>query len=143
MMIALPLATKKKTSHISALFGKAKCFALFNGNTIEVLDNEINSGKRIATWLQEKGVTKLIVKHMGKRPFEMLQNLGIEVYFCDEKIASNEAVVKLLNEELTLITPQNYNAFLSEEQTLSASPKTCCHSKRDNFVSMKGHSRCH
>jgi predicted Fe-Mo cluster-binding NifX family protein len=142
-MIALPLATNKKTSHVSALFGKAKYFAVFNGKTIEVLPNEINSGKRIASWLQEKGVSKLIVKHMGKRPFEMLQNLGIEVYFCDEKIASNEAVVKLLNDELTLITPQNYLEFLGEEEKLSASPKTCCHTKRDNFVSMKGHSRCH
>lgn len=142
-MIALPVATTRKTSHIVSLFGKAKQFAIFNNNTIEVVPNEVQSGKKIASWLKEKGVQSVVVKHMGKRPFEALMSLGIKVYFCSEKLPSNEVVLKLLNNELTQVTPQNYLELLGEHEKFSASPKKCCHSKRNNFASKMGHSHCH
>lgn len=146
-MVALPIVNSKKASNISPLFGKAKYFALYEGNKIEVVKNEVLNGKRIIQWLKDLGVDQLIVNHLGKRPFEMILSSGMKAYFCEKKTASNDAVLKFLNGELQEITKENFEELVAEEEkkefSFSTSAKKCCHNKKDNIVSTMGHSHCH
>ncbi|MGM0623358.1 MAG: NifB/NifX family molybdenum-iron cluster-binding protein [Campylobacterota bacterium] len=134
-MIALPIAKKTKTSNISPLFGKAKQFAIFKDSSIEVVPNELQNGKQIVSWLKELGVDTVILKHLGKRPFMMLHDCGIDVYFCDEKLAANEAVLKMLENRLIKVTPQNYDGLLGHEHS-HGPQKRGCSKQRQNFVSI-------
>ncbi len=113
-MIAVPMKGNKEESSITTVFGKAKHIALIDENTKSVEFKEINfsSGRTLAAWLVDKGVTKAVVKDMGANPFMSLHNNGVQVYFCDEKRANVSEIVDALEKgAFNLVTPENFNTF--------------------------------
>jgi len=134
-MIALPVKTGKKNSRLSPLFGKAKYFVLIKGDSMELIENESKSGKDVAGFLKQRGVEKLVVSHMGQKPFEMLDAAGIDVYLCNDlKLAANEVALQLLQDRLQKIERSNYKQLLENHGSHkeSKSKQRCC--QQGHFV---------
>lgn len=114
-MIVVPVKTDKENPAVSPLFGKAKFFALLKDGEKKIVKNEHQNGREIASWLVEIGAKKLIIAHMGRSPFDMIRDSGIEIYFAGaNRIELDSAVAKCISKELVLINHENFDEFLKE-----------------------------
>ncbi|MDY0364533.1 MAG: NifB/NifX family molybdenum-iron cluster-binding protein [Arcobacteraceae bacterium] len=115
-MIAIPVKTDKENGILSPLFGKAKYFAFIQNGKVEIKKNEHSGGRAVVRWLKDQGINKLITSHMGKTPFEFLQNLGIKVYFAgEERIELTDLLLKYSDGDLIELTNSNFDIFIQED----------------------------
>lgn len=115
-MIAIPIKMNKETSAVNTLFGKSKWYAFVSEDgKISIEANKTQSGREVVENLVKKGVTKLIFQHMGGNPFLLLQKANIECYYNGgERILLNEAVKKLLNNELIKVDGSNMAEYVEQ-----------------------------
>jgi predicted Fe-Mo cluster-binding NifX family protein len=115
-MIAIPIKTNKENSAVSPLFGKAKYFAISEKNKTKIVKNTFQGGRAVVQWLQNLGVSKVIVSHMGHNPFAMLQDNNIKVYFAgDKKIEFKDVMLKYSDGDLILLNEFNFDIFMQED----------------------------
>jgi len=114
-MIAIPVKTDKENPAVTTLFGKAKWFAIVDGDTITIEKNEIQSGRAVVEYLVSKGVDKLIFNHMGGNPFMLLQKAKVECFHSgDERILLNDVLDKLKNDSLIKVDGTNMSDFVEQ-----------------------------
>jgi len=114
-MIAIPVKIDKENPAVTTLFGKAKWFAIVDGDTITIEKNEIQSGRAVVEYLVSKGVDKLIFNHMGGNPFMLLQKAKVECFHSgDERILLNDVLDKLKNDSLIKVDGTNMSDFVEQ-----------------------------
>jgi len=114
-MIAIPVKTDKENPAITTLFGKAKWFAIVDGDTITIEKNEIQSGRAVVENLLSKGVDKLVFNHMGGNPFMLLQKAKVECFHSgDERILLNDVLDKLKHDSLIKVDGTNMSDFVEQ-----------------------------
>ena len=114
-MIAIPVKTDKENPAVTTLFGKAKWFAIVDGDKITIEKNDIQSGRAVVENLVSKGVDKLIFNHMSGNPFMLLQKARVECFHSgDERILLDQAVEKLQNDNLTKVNGVNMSEFIEQ-----------------------------
>lgn len=103
-MIAFPVKTDKENSAISPLFGKAKYFAFFDGENLNIEKNPFEHGSELIAWFIQKGVKNIIIKEMGINPYNKIKNSNIGIYYAGEdRITTNEVIKKYINNNLELL----------------------------------------
>ena len=114
-MIAIPVKTDKENPAVTTLFGKAKWFAIVDGDKITIEKNDINSGRAVVEYLISKGVTKLIFNHMGGNPFMLLQKAKIECFYSGkERILLSDVLSKLENDSLVKVDGNNMADYVEQ-----------------------------
>lgn len=89
---------------------------MIKNGKIQILTNPASGGRGVASWLQSLGVSKLIVSHMGKNPFKMLQNDNIKVYFAGSKrIELTDVLVKYADGDLVTLNDSNYDKYFTQD----------------------------
>ena len=109
MKIAIPVKTNKENPAVAPLFGKAKWFAFVENEEISIEKNESQGGVRVVDWLIDKGVTSLIIQHIGNSPYEIIKLGGqIEIFYAgDDRIDVKTVMKKYEDETLTIIDDTN------------------------------------
>jgi len=114
-MIAIPVKTNKENPAVTTLFGKAKWFAIVDGDTITIEKNETESGRAVVDSFIARGIDKVIFAHMGGNPFMLLQKGNIECYHAgEERVLLQEALEKLKNGQLTKVDGTNMAQFVEQ-----------------------------
>ncbi len=112
MKLAVPVKFGRENSPVSPLFGHAKYFAFIDEDEIEVVPNEYDGGMDVVHWLLHRGTGAVIVQHIGKKPFEALQQKGIQVWYAGEgRIELSEALQRLQEGKLLRIDSTNIDQF--------------------------------
>ena len=113
-MIAVPVKTEKEEGVLAPLFGHAKYFSFIDekGN-VTTHKNNADGGVKVVAWLVSMGVKTMVLNHVGEKPFHLLAQANIEVYFPgNERIMLSEALEKLQNGVLEKVTMENYVTLL-------------------------------
>jgi predicted Fe-Mo cluster-binding NifX family protein len=109
MKIAIPVKTNRENPAVAPLFGKAKWFAFVEDGEVSIEKNEAEGGVRVVDWLIDKGVTSLIIQHMGSSPYEIIKLDGqITVFYAgNERIDVKTVMKRYEDETLTIIDDTN------------------------------------
>lgn len=100
-MITFPVKTDKENAAVSPSFGKAKYFAFYDGENINVEKNPFDHGSELINWFIEKGVEKIVIKEMGINPYRKVKNSNIEIFYAgDDRVTTNELIEKYKNNSL-------------------------------------------
>ena len=67
-IIAAPIELNAKETLLSSRFGNANYYAFFDGQALNIEKNNNRGVASLLKWLQEKGVTHLLLKKEGKIP---------------------------------------------------------------------------
>lgn len=114
-MIAVPVKTDKENTAVTTLFGKSKWFAFVDDNKVEIVKNELESGRDVVTWLINKGVDTLIFNSMGGNPFMLLQKASIKCFHSGlERIELKDVIIKFKNSELIEVNGSNMHDFVEK-----------------------------
>jgi len=101
MKVAVPVKTKRDNPAVAPLFGKAKYFAIVTNNNITIEKNPFQNGTDVVLWLNSLGVESLLIQEIGYKPYQLIQELGMRLYYVGEKrIELNEVIQKLNSGEL-------------------------------------------
>ena len=112
-MFAAPLKTNKTDAAITTVFGKAKWFGIYNpeDNSMKVIAHE-EGGPAIIGKLRQAGVTTILTKHLGGRPLQIANDMGMKLFYPgDERLTLIEAVAKFQQGALEEITIGNVDKF--------------------------------
>lgn len=116
-MIVFPLKTNKKDSAISPLFGKAKYFAFYDGKSLQIEKNELNSGSKLIDWFVSKNVDKIVIKEMGSSPYEKIKKTNIEIFYAgDERITSEELINKINDQSLQKLKEEQIKEIIKKHK---------------------------
>lgn len=116
-MIVFPLKTNKKDSAISPLFGKAKYFAFYDGKSLQIEKNELNSGSKLIDWFISKNVDKIVIKEMGSSPYEKIKKTNIEIFYAgDERITSEELINKINAQSLQKLKEEQIKEIIKKHK---------------------------
>jgi len=80
-MIATAIETNSLSATLSSCFGKAKYYAFFDGESIQIEKNPHESGTKLLAWLQGKGVTMLLIKEQGRKPCAIKKKHNIHLLY--------------------------------------------------------------
>lgn len=114
-MVAVPVKTEKGDV-IASLFGKAKYFSLIdNQKRITTHKCMADGGMNVVPWLKSLGVKKVLLNHVGEKPFHALLNADIEVYYVGkERIMLHDALKQVEDGTLEKVNVVNYMKLLGE-----------------------------
>lgn len=117
-MIAIPVKTNSVESAVAPLFGKAKWFAIVNGNgEIRFWKNELQSGRSVIEYFNSTGIKKIVFQEMGGNPFMLLIRAGMTCYHSGgERIVLKDALEHLSNNVLKHVTPENMYEYVEQSQ---------------------------
>ncbi len=116
-MLAVAVKTDKENTAVSPLFGKAKYFAFYDGETISIEKNDVGDGIAVIDWFVRKGVDTIIVKEMGANPYRRLEQTGIKLLYAgDERIEVAEIVKKYEAGELAPLNAQQMQAIIKKHE---------------------------
>ena len=113
-MIAVPVKTEKEEGVVAPLFGHAKYFSFIDekGN-VTTHKNDADGGVKVVNWLISMGVKTVILNHVGEKPFGLLTQGNIAVYFPGEgRIMLRDALANLHKGVLEKVTMENYAKLL-------------------------------
>ncbi len=112
-MLAIPLDEKSSTT-ISKFYGNAPYFALFDGDTLDIVENEgCGNGPKGAEFLKSKGVTSTIYYHMGEGVYKAFAKNNIDVYSSKHnEYLISQAYQMLDTDKLVKLTDENYKELL-------------------------------
>ncbi|WP_164968977.1 NifB/NifX family molybdenum-iron cluster-binding protein [Arcobacter sp. CECT 8989] len=103
-MIVFPVKTDKENSNISPLFGKAKYFAFYDGETVKIEANPYNKGSMIIDWFLSRGVRIVIIKEMGNTPYKKIKDTDIDILYAGEKkISINDLIEEYNSQKLEVL----------------------------------------
>jgi len=112
MLIAVPVKFNKENPPISPAFGHAKYFAFVDENGVKIEKNPYEGGIKVVDWLLDKGVDIVITQHIGLKPFVILANEGVKLYYPGEgRIEVNDAIDAFKKGNLQEITEDNIEKF--------------------------------
>jgi len=79
-MIATAITLDNLNSPLSSCFGKAKYYAFFDGRYFIIKENPHQTGIKVIEWLQQEGVSTLVIKEHGRKPcaLKAKHNITIE-----------------------------------------------------------------
>lgn len=115
MKIALPIKTPSADAALAPLFGKAKQFAIIDGENIEIVPMNQDGGRAVVGTLIDKGVDVLVTSHMGTNPYQMLKEAGIKIYYGGEKRITAPEIVENFN-SLIEVDDSNYDELLGNHE---------------------------
>ena len=112
MKIAMPVKTNKEDSAISPLFGHAKWFAFVQNGDVQIVKNPHDGGTAVVEWLLDQGVDVVLTQHIGLRPYVLLADAGVEVYYPGEgRITISQALECYQKHQCESITQANISKF--------------------------------
>ena len=79
--IATAIEVNSKDTLLSSRFGNAKYYAFFDGQNLNIEKNNNKGGASLLKWLQEKGVSHLLLKEEGKIPCAWKQEHNITLLY--------------------------------------------------------------
>ena len=106
MKVFIGTDTADLSSRIAKRFGHAKYYLIYNTESKDYqasLNKEHDEKHSILTEMISKGVEAFILGNIGPHAFSILNGDGIKVYLA-RKITAEEALNKLANDELELLT---------------------------------------
>ncbi len=116
-MITFPVKTNKENAAISPLFGKAKYFAFYDGESLTVEKNPFDHGSEIINWFLDKGIKDIIIKEMGINPYKKIKDTNINIYYAgDDRITSNELLEKYNNKQLELLNEEKMRDIIKKHE---------------------------
>ena len=116
-MLTVAVKTDKENAAVSPLFGKAKFFAFYDGNTISTEKNESKGGTAVIDWFAQKGVETIIVNQMGGSPYKALQNHGMKLLYAgDKRIEIGDVVQKYEADELAALTDAQMQVIIAKHE---------------------------
>ncbi len=116
-MIVFPVKTKRENSAVSPLFGKAKYFAFFDGENLNIEKNPYDHGSYIIDWFKEKGVSDVIIKEMGINPYKKLKQTNMNIlYSGDERITIDEVIKKYKDSSLEKLDENRINEIIKQHE---------------------------
>ena len=80
-LIATAIEVNSKNTLLSSRFGNANYYAFFDGQHINIEKNNNKGGASLLKWLQEKGVSHLLVKEEGKIPCAWRKEYNITLLY--------------------------------------------------------------
>ena len=81
-MIAIPVKTDKEEGVLAPLFGHAKYFSFISDDgSVMTHKNSAEGGVKVVDWLVRMGVKSIILNHVGEKPFHLLTQKSIDIYF--------------------------------------------------------------
>ena len=115
-MIAVPVKTEKGDV-VASLFGNAKYFSIIASNgDITTHPCTVQGGMNVVPWLKSLGVKKVLLNHVGEKPFHALLGADIEVFYAGEgRILLQDALQQLDEGKLEQVTVVNYMKLLGED----------------------------
>ncbi|RXJ95538.1 hypothetical protein CRV00_03590 [Malaciobacter molluscorum] len=117
-MYAFALKTNKENSAMAPSFCKAKYFGFYDGKNLEIKRNENTCGKGVMNWLFENKVTKLIVKDIGRNPYNLAKSKNFEFYYAgDERIELPEVLENIKNNKFEVIGEDKINKILEKHDS--------------------------
>ncbi len=112
MKVAMPVKMNKSDSAISPLFGHAKWFAFVEDGEVQILPNPFDGGSAVVEWLLSQGVDVVLTQHIGLRPYVLLADAGVEVYYPGEgRVTIPEALECYQKRRCEPITQANISKF--------------------------------
>lgn len=116
-MLVFPVKTKKENSAVSPLFGKAKYFAFYDGENLNIEENPFDHGSYLIDWFKEKGVTDVIIKEMGINPYKKLQQTNMNLYYSgDERTIISEVIEKYKNGSLEKLDENRMATIIKQHE---------------------------
>jgi len=105
MKIAIPVKMNKENAPVASLFGKAKWFAIVEGDQVNIVENPAKGGQAVIEWLANSAVDTIILQEMGKSPYAKVQSYGnITLYHTGfERVLLNDVLDKFKTNDLTLL----------------------------------------
>ena len=115
-MVAIPVKTEKGDV-VASLFGKAKYFSVISSKgEITIHPCMVQGGMNVVSWLKSLGVKKVVLNHVGEKPFHALLGAEIDVYYAGEgRILLKDALRKLDEGVLEKVSVVNYMKLLGED----------------------------
>ncbi|AXH14518.1 dinitrogenase [Malaciobacter mytili] len=112
-MYAFPVKTSKENSAIAPSFCKAKYFAFYDGTNLSIKKNESSCGRSVMKWLLENNVKKLIIKDIGRNPYNLAKQNNFEFFYAgDERIETFEILEKIKTSKLEKLTQEKLQVIL-------------------------------
>jgi predicted Fe-Mo cluster-binding NifX family protein len=118
MKIAVPVKMNKKDSAVAPLFGKAKWFALIDGENIDILPNEVGHGVAVIDWLRKLGVDTLIIQEMGVSPYNKIVEYGdMKIYHAGfERITLSELLKEFKEGKLAYLDEKKMQEIIAHHE---------------------------
>ncbi len=117
MKVAVPVKTKRDNPAVAPLFGKAKYFAIVTNNNITIEKNPFQNGTDVVLWLNSLGVESLLIQEIGYKPYQLIQELGMRLYYVGEKrIELNEVIQKLNSGELQALNEEEIEKIIKHHE---------------------------
>ncbi|MDD4505301.1 MAG: NifB/NifX family molybdenum-iron cluster-binding protein [Sulfurospirillaceae bacterium] len=116
-MIAIPVKTDKEEGVLAPLFGHAKYFSFISDDgSVMTHKNSAEGGVKVVDWLVSMGVKTIILNHVGEKPFHLLTQKSIDIYFAGkDRITLPEVLQKLKDGILEKVSIVNYMKLLGED----------------------------
>ncbi len=118
MKIAIPVKMNRENPPLAPLFGKAKWFALIEGENVNIVENPAHGGRAVIEWLLSEGVDTIIFQEMGTTPYEMVRATGvIALYHAGyERILLDEVLEKFKAGSLPKIDDSNIAEIIAHHE---------------------------
>ncbi len=118
MKLAIPVKMNKENPPVAPLFGKAKWFAIVQGDKVQILPNNQSGGQAVIEWLYEMGVDAILIQEMGLSPYEKVKALGsMAIYHTGfDRILLNDVLEKFENNALPLLDDTNIAEILKHHE---------------------------
>lgn len=114
-MITFPVKTNKENAALSPLFGKAKYFAFYDGENLTIEENKIGRGGALISWFLNKGVTSIIIKEMGSKPYNKIQNTSMNIYYAgDDRVTTNEVIKNFNDNKLEILDNEKMTKIIED-----------------------------
>jgi len=103
-MTIFPVDSVSENSIISTSLEKSKYFVIYDKNSIKIEPNPNTYGVELLQWLNDKGVSSIIIKEMEINPYNKLKNSRIKIYHVGDELKKiNEIIHSYNNKKLELL----------------------------------------
>jgi len=118
MKIAVPVKMKRENPPLAPLFGKAKWFAVIEGERVNIMENPAEGGRAVIEWFVSIGIDTVIFQEMGIAPYEMIQEVGnIDLFHAGyERILLKDILEKFKTGELPVIDDTNIGDIIAHHE---------------------------
>ncbi|SMC08827.1 NifB/NifX family molybdenum-iron cluster-binding protein [Nitratiruptor tergarcus] len=116
MKIAVPVKFQRDNPPLSPLFGHAKWFAFIDDGKITIETNPHDGGLAVVEWLLHRGVDAVITQHIGIKPFALLSQNGVAIFYPGEgRILLSDALEGFRKGNLQAIDQNNIEKFVRHQ----------------------------
>jgi predicted Fe-Mo cluster-binding NifX family protein len=117
MKLAIPVKMNKENSPIAPLFGKAKWFAIVEGDNVAIIPNNQSGGGAVIDLFNEMNIDILLIQEMGVTPYEKAKELGMMLYHTGfERILLSDVLEKFKNNDLEILDDTNMDKIIQHHE---------------------------